>query len=156
MYSLWCCQCIMVVSFSIGLQCLFFSSHQSECKWCWFICIALQCGSVLPVGPVVHYIVVTALTSFTTELQCLGPPPSSTQLFSLGANRTCLQPTQLSCPPHTWKQSAFLLSAALLPQPLPGISSSLAAPSSTLSSHLHHSTDVALAPKGHPNTSKRE
>lgn len=96
----------MVVSFSIGLQCLFFSSHQSECKWVWFICKVPQCVSVLLVGPVAHYIVVTALTSSTTGLQCLGTPPSSTQLFSLGANRTCLQPTQLSCPPHTWKQSA--------------------------------------------------
>lgn len=47
-------------------------------------------------------------------LQCLGPPPSPTQLFSLGANRTCLQPTRISCPPHTWKQSAFLLSKTLL------------------------------------------
>lgn len=47
----WCCQCIMVVSFSIGLQCLFYSSHQSQCKWCWFICKATQCVSVLLVGP---------------------------------------------------------------------------------------------------------
>lgn len=53
-----------------------------------------------------------------TGLEHLGPPLLPTQLFSLGSNRTCLQPTPLPCPPHTWKQSAFLPGAVRLAPPL--------------------------------------
>lgn len=96
----------------------------SECNQCQLVSApavliylreAPQCVLVQLVRPVLHYIVVSVC--YATRLQRLGPPPSPTQLFSLGANRTCLQPTQLSCPPHTWKQSAFLIRTALLSCP---------------------------------------
>uniref|UniRef100_A0A3P8P2L1 Nuclear factor 1 n=1 Tax=Astatotilapia calliptera TaxID=8154 RepID=A0A3P8P2L1_ASTCA len=61
------------------------------------------------------------------------------------ANRTCLQPTRLSCPPHTWKQSAFLLGTALLNPPPPSLPCASAAHPLSLS--------LPLAPPAAPFTS---
>lgn len=60
-----------------------------------------------------NYIVVSALAALCHWASVSWASSITNTTFLIRANRTCLQPARLSCPPHTWKQSAFLLGTAL-------------------------------------------
>lgn len=84
-----------------------------------YICSSPQCVLVQRVRPVVNYIVVSALAALCHWAAVSWASSITNTTFLIRANHTCLQPARLSCPPHTWKQSAFLVDTALLGCPPP-------------------------------------
>lgn len=66
-----------------------------------------------------NYIVVSALAALCHWAAVSWASSITNTTFLIRANHTCLQPARLSCPPHTWKQSAFLVDTALLGCPPP-------------------------------------
>lgn len=78
---------------------------------------APQCVLVQRVRPAVRYIVVSALAALCHWAAVSWASSITNTTFLIRANHTCLLPARLSCPPHTWKQSAFLLGTTLLSCP---------------------------------------